>query len=372
MRLAIPRRHRSTLVIAGGFALALAVVLLTSTGERTFHPLDPDNPDPAGARALARVLDREGVDVVVARGADALEGQDVGPGTTVLVTSPDQLGPSTAERMLTHTRGADVLIAGAGLAATEALGVPHPPSSLSPRTARVAECERLGLTPALEVAVDRAYAYDTGRGCFTTRQGHLLADAGDGLLLLGAAELLENDQITRADNAAVALRLLGQHDRLVWYVPEVTDLVGEDQVSITALLPRWLQPALLLTGLGALAGMLWRGRRFGRLEVEPLPVVVRAIETTRSRGRLYRRAGDRAHAAEALRQAARGRIAARLRLPAATDPQVLVTETARVSGLDAEEVARRLGSWWPAPATDDELIQLATALAELDREVRRS
>ena len=33
--------------------------------------------------------------------------------------------------------------------------------------------------------------------------------------------------------------------------------------------------------------------------------MVKAIETTRSRGRLYRKAGDRAHAAEVLRAAAR-------------------------------------------------------------------
>ncbi len=38
-------------------------------------------------------------------------------------------------------------------------------------------------------------------------------------MLFGADQALTNDQILRADNAAVALRLLGQDDRLVWYVP---------------------------------------------------------------------------------------------------------------------------------------------------------
>ncbi len=62
--------------------------------------------------------------------------------------------------------------------------------------------------------------------------------------------------------------------------------------------------------------MLWRGRRLGPLATEPLPVVVKAIETTRSRGRLYRKSGDRAHAADALRSATRARAATRLRLGA--------------------------------------------------------
>ena len=124
----------------------------------------------------------------------------------------------------------------------------------------------------------------------------------DGVTLLGASELLTNDQVLRADNAAVALRLLGQHDRLVWYVPEVADLVGDDGVSLRTLVPEWVFPGLWIAGATVVALLLWRVRRLGPLVTEPLPVTVKAIETARSRGRLYRKAGDRAHAARALRQ----------------------------------------------------------------------
>ena len=48
---------------------------------------------------------------------------------------------------------------------------------------------------------------------------------------------------------------------------------------------------------------LWRGRRFGPLAVEPLPVVVRASEATRGRARLYRRARAYGRATAALRAA---------------------------------------------------------------------
>ena len=66
--------------------------------------------------------------------------------------------------------------------------------------------------------------------------------------------------------------------------------------------------------------ILWRARRLGPLATEPLPVVVRAVETTRSLGRLYRRSGDRGHAAESLRRAARSRLAERLRLGSTARP----------------------------------------------------
>ena len=64
-------------------------------------------------------------------------------------------------------------------------------------------------------------------------------------MLFGADQALTNDQILRADNAAVALRLLGQDERLVWYVPSLDDLVGDDGVSLQSLLPRWIRPALV-------------------------------------------------------------------------------------------------------------------------------
>ena len=133
--------------------------------------------------------------------------------------------------------------------------------------------------------------------------GALVAEPRDGVVLLGAVDVLRNGGILEADNAAVALRLLGQHERLVWYVPDVADLAADDAVTLSSLLPGLAAARLWLVALALLALVIWRGRRLGALATEPLPVVVRAIETTRSRGRLYRRADDRAHAAATLRSA---------------------------------------------------------------------
>lgn len=276
-------RHRSSaLVLAGLVAAVVVVVALGPGGLRTSGPLDPDNPDPAGARALARVLEQQGIEVSVARGADALDAAGVGEGTTVLVTSTDQLGASTTRRLLRESRDARLVLAGPGPGTTRALGVARLPYAVSlsgPRPARCADPRLAGL----EIEVDQALEYPGAGGCFPGRHGALVVEPRAGVVLLGAADALSNDQILRADNAAAVLRLLGQDRRLVWYVPSVDDLVGGDGVSLATLLPRWLRPALWLGTIAVLALIAWRARRLGPLVTEPLPVVVKAIETTRSR-----------------------------------------------------------------------------------------
>jgi hypothetical protein len=194
----------------------------------------------------------------------------------------------------------------------------------------------------------------------------------DNVTLFGAGDALTNDQVARGDNAAVTLRLLGQSERLLWYVPSYDDLSAGDGVSAETLLPRWIRPGLWLGAIIALVVIAWRVRRFGPLATEPLPVVVKAIETTRSRGRLYRKAGDRAHAASGLRAAARTRTAERLRLGAGHDEAALIRDVARHVARPEAEVAAILGSHGSTPGSDKDLISLATDLAALEEEVRRT
>ncbi|GAA2136687.1 DUF4350 domain-containing protein [Nocardioides koreensis] len=366
------RRQRSTLVIVAAIAVAvLVVVVLGVGGVRTSTPLDPDNPDPGGAQALARVLDDHGVDVTVVRGADALDASPVPSGTTVLVTSTDQLGESTIRRMLDDTREADLVLAAPGPGTTEALGLSGSSFTVTAGDPRDAGCSDPRFA-GLSLEMDHALEYPSADGCFRGRHGVLVAEPRDGLTLLGASEALSNDQVLRADNAAAMLRLLGGGDRLVWYVPSIDDLVADDGVSLSTLLPRWIRPALWLGALALVALVVWRARRLGPLATEPLPVVVKAIETTHSRGRLYRRSGDRAHAAAALRSAARSRAREHLRLGPGSDDGTLVHDVARQVGRPAESVAALIAPDAPAPTTDPELIALANDLAELDREVRRT
>jgi hypothetical protein len=364
-------RNRASLLIGLGLVVAVLVAALTGGGDNT-TPMDPDNAGPDGARAVARVLDDEGVDVDVARSADELEDVAVGSDTSVVVVLPGNLGDATVERLLEHTSGAArVIVLGADIGAAEALGATVPPSNDDLGDGRAAGCVD-PLFDGLTVEVDTAPVYEGG-DCFPGDLGAVVLRPSDGLLLFGADQAFTNGQVLRADNAAIALRLLGQDRRLVWYVPSLADLSAGEGVSLTSLLPRWVFPGLWVAGLAAVATVAWRGRRLGALATEPLPVVVRAVETTRSLGRLYRRAGDRTHAAAALRRSARSRCAERLRLGSRFDPAGLVREVARHTGRPETEVARLLDPHPgdPGPSTDRDLINLAQALAELDREVQR-
>jgi hypothetical protein len=104
---------------------------------------------------------------------------------------------------------------------------------------------------------------------------------------------------------------------------------------------------------------------------------VRAVETTESRGRLYRRARDAARAGATLQLASRTRLADYLGLPRpspwissrGTD-QALVSAVAAASGRRVDEVGALLLG--PPPDRDDHLLGLAAELAALEKEVRRS
>lgn len=368
------RGHGSTLAILLGLVAALAVALLAGRGARTSAAYDPDNPGGDGAQALARVLSDEGVDIDVVRGAPALAGADIDAGTTVLVTAPGLLGRSTIEDLLTRSGGARLVVVGADVGVVDALGVGQLPQEISLGAGRTAGCDD-PLVDGLRLEADRALSY-AGTGCFgepdDPASGSLLVRPDAGLTLLGVPDALTNDQILRADNAAVALRLLGQDAHLVWYVPSIADLSAGDGVSLATLIPRWVRPGLWLGSLAVIALILWRARRLGPLASEPLPVVVKAIETTRSRGRLYRKAGDRRHAADALRRAALRSAAERLQLGRNAEVDAVVHAVARHVDRPVEQLTVLLRPDLDAPASDPDLIHLANDLAELDREVRRT
>ena len=366
------QRHRTAALVGAGTLLALVVAVLLGTDASTSATHDPDNPGATGARAVARVLADQGVDVRGrpvrrrARGHRRRRGHDRArhlprpPGTQhrPAAAGARRAGDGRGRRPRSG-RGAGP--GGRGRRARPASPTPRgPPAAPTPASTSCA---------GLAVDVDRATAWPTTAGCFGGPDGWWLASADDGLLLLGAAGILENDQVLRADNATAALRLLGRGDRLVWYVPDLADLAGDDGVSLRSLLPPWLLPAVWLGGIALVAVAWWRGRRLGPLAVEPLPVTVRALETTHARGRLYRDAADRAHAARALRRHSRTAAATHLRLPA-RDTATVARDVARALGRPTDEVAALLDDTAPAPRTDDELIRLATSLAALDREVR--
>jgi hypothetical protein len=363
------RRNRIWFAVGIALALALAVAVWATASDPEYSaPLDPQNPDPEGAQALAQVLEDEGVDITIVRSADALEDAEVGQRTTVLVTGTDQLASSTTRQLNLETSAADVVLVEPPDYVLEVLETRIEPAFADAETTGDCTDSRFD---DLTLRVDSAYGYDTRVGCFPSNDGFVLASGSGTTTYLGAGEAITNDQVLRGDNAAVALRLLGAHDKLVWYVPTYDDAADDEAVSLWAFAPDWLAPSLWLVAFAAIALILWRGRRLGKLASEPLPVVVRAVETTRSRGRMYRRADDRPYAAAAMRAAARRRLADHLRLGRAASEAEVITAVARHLGHPEQQVGALLALHAPVPGSDAGLVQLAKELMQLDREVRR-
>jgi hypothetical protein len=360
-------RHRTTvLVVAAALVAVLGTAWLGRSSTLHTAALDPQNPGGTGAQALARVLGREGVEVDIVRSAAALDSAGADASTTIVVTSAGNLGRSTTSRLLADQGQAQLVVVDPGPELVRELRSRAFPLTSTPAGAVPAGCPTYD---GLALQVDHAHSY-RGPGCFRAAGRTLLARPRVGLTFFGAAAALTNDQILDGDNAAVSLRLLGQRARLVWYVPSLADLAGGDSVSASSLLPDWLVPALWMTGVAGVGLIVWRARRLGPLAKEPLPVEVKAIETTRNLGRLYRRAGDRTHAANALRSAARVRLTDHLGMPPHASVDDLTTAVAARTGRAPSDLAvlLREGS---LPPDDAVLAELAHQLAELDREVSR-
>lgn len=380
--LGVLRRNRALGVVLGLVALGvLALVLVGPRSADPTDPLEPGNPNPEGAQALERVLADHGVRVTIAHGQSELAAARVDHDTTVFVTSTGQLSTHTSRRLAALAADAGSLVlADAPTVAVKSLGLGVRGAFVPVEHPVGAACDDPLLADLnLDVPETVGHHVRTGSGlqetCFPVTFHHSTyglvtrVDRRPSTYLVGAAELFSNGRITSADDAAVALRLLGQHAHLVWYVADAADVPPGDAGPLSAVLPPWLGQAVILVCLAVLALVLWRGRRLGPLVVEPLPVVVKAIESTTSRGRLYSRARDRDHVAWTLREATAVRLAEQLRLPRHTGVDTLVLAVAARLGRRQDEIGDLLG---PRPVPDDAaLTLLAQRLTELEREVRQ-
>jgi hypothetical protein len=369
------------IVICLLLAVSLGMTVLNPSGKVNKEDLDPANPGPAGAQGLAHVLSDHGVAVTIVRSQGELLDERVDGDTTVVVTSPTHLSARTAKVALSHAApAAGLVLLDPDTEVTAGMGLPvrsHPTDLAGVR----ADCSNTALGMDLELdSADQAYTPTAAGGsdapiCFADKKNGggamvaLPAAAGrPPVTLLGAEGLITNGAILGADNAAIALRLFGQSSRLIWYVPTVADIAAADSTS-RAIAPAWFSPGLVLASSAVLFLCLWRGRRLGPLVTEPLPVVVRAVETTESRGRMYRKSRDRSRALAVLQLATRRRLAAYLGLSASSGINNVAAAAAAVSGRSYHDVLDLLSS--PATYDDSSLLERANTLNQLEKEVRR-
>lgn len=360
--------------------LASAVIGLVLLRPTSQAYLSPRNAGPQGARAVVHVLADHGVPVRQRTDSTAVH-DDVAAArgnVTLAVARTDLLTPTlTGElRQLLATWPAHVVLVGPPPSVLADLGLPV---GVTPTVA--AEVLAPGCTDVLPARAGRAVLGDTAyssqsatAACYPTDDGatYLTVPSGAGgqVTLLGSGELLTNDRLADEGNAALAVGVLGQQPLLVWWTPTPTAAeLGQGPASLRDLLPRpviWILGQLLVV---LLVVAVWRGRRFGRLVTEPLPVVVRSVETTLGRAALYRRARARGRAAQVLRAAAGRRIAVRCGLPRTAPPSVVSAVVAERTGRPVAHVAALLSG--TTPADDRQLLTLARDLDSLESALRR-
>ena len=382
------RRTRAVLLWALAVVLGGALLALVAGGEPPEEYLHPDGTGQGGARAVVEVLGDHGIDVeVVTTSTAAVDATR--DGDTLVVGNSDLLTDTAFERLLRGTRSADrvvLLDAAPGVLRSVDLGVV---ASAADGDSDRRDCSLPGGHGGGRVArISRAItasgdALPSGaRGCWPTTSGRGgeppayaavdLPATGDHapVTVVGFPDAATNRFVTEGDNAALVLRLLGGSSHLVWFHPGPQDATANPARDAPSVWPGWTAPGLVVVALAFVAFAVARGRRLGRLVPEPLPVVVRAAETTESRAELYRAAADRWRAARVLRSATTGRLATRLGLPAGATAEQVAPVAADAAGLPSTEVDRLLRG--PAPADEHGLVDLAQQLAHLEEKVRSS
>lgn len=384
------RRARFWVIAGLGAALvSVAAALIAGGGNAPRAPLAADNAAPAGARALVEVLRGQGVTVTVAGTLEAARAATAAAADPTLFFY-DANAYLDAGRLSTMAGLAPrTVVADPDFLALQTLAPGVGFGGASGAGTRTAQCTVPAAARAGTLAPGgRAFSIDpeaTGQqatgpggaeltGCFPGgRHTFSLVEqvrSGRTLTLLAGTAVLRNDTVTTSGNAALALNLLGAGDTLVWYLPTLADVARTGLPSLGALTPGWVTPTLLLLVLVALAAMLWRGRRFGPLVAENLPVTVRAGETMEGRARLYARANARLRAIDALRIGALQRLALRVGLPRTASVEDIVSAVAACTGGETGRVRAVLVD--ALPAGDGDLIALSDRLRDLELDTIRA
>lgn len=367
------RRHRALAALAAVVAVALGLVIwgqLAPKGDGV--SLSVDNPGPEGARAVAQILGRHGVDVRdAATFEDAMAALADGASPTLLLYDRDGFLDDSRLRDLSGAAKRLVVVS-PRLQTLAALDSGISQAGVVPEASTILEpgCALPDAEAAGAVSGESGFVYDGGTSCYrpTGSAAGLLTVSRDGhLSVLGSTAILSNERLDELGNAALAIRTLGSSADLVWYLPSVADLEtsGSPQ-TLDELAPDWshfLGPWLTLV---ALAAILWRGRRNGPLVFEPLPVVVKAVETAEGRARLYHDSHAIDQARDNLRAGTMVRLVRKLRLGPGATADETAEATARFLGRPSHDIKQLLNE---RPRSEARLVAWSQELDTLEKEV---
>lgn len=362
-----PRRSWRWVVVTLLVLAVLAGVDAYLTAPRPGARMDPSSTGPDGARALVELLRNAGVDVVVANGIADVE-RAARPDALILVAQSQYLTDTLLDRVAKIP--SDLLLVEPTTRAREAL-LPRLRVSGASGFDTDPNCTLREAVRSGPVRFGPTNTYEAKDGLPITRcyDGALIRfrDGGRTITAVGGTDFMTNGSLLQAGNAALAMNLAGDRPRLVWYAPHYVEGESSAKASLFELMPPNMIWIVWQLALVVLLVAVWKGRRPGPLVAEELPVVVRASETVEGRGRLYRSRRARDRAAAALRTATLQRLLPQLGLGAGASPAAAVSTVAQRVGSDPGLVSYQL--FGPPPTTDNDLLQLARALDEIERQV---
>ncbi|UQU63417.1 DUF4350 domain-containing protein [Couchioplanes caeruleus] len=388
--------------------------------------LSPTSDDGEGARLLADELTRRGIRVDVRTSTeDVLAAVAANGSATVFVAAPELVHPAYLDRLVRLPAGVRVVLVAPRKGQLDSAGLDVPVAgprwtAAAPQPGCSAPFSSAGAAATLRWRYDGG-AYDAVQ-CFEDGVAEFQVSGLADVTLVGAVDPFRNDRADEHANHAFATALLSRNDRVLWLDlhererpprtqptqdpyeqddPEWTDGgadgdgTGSDQDGEprdpstgqprdgegqtggggTALtdspLARAFPPAvwatLALLVAAAIALALASARRLGAPVAEPLPVRVRAAETVRGLGGLYRRAGARSTSLATVRSAALARLAEHYDLPADTPADDLAERVAADTGHPVDDVRHVLAG--SVEDSDGELVRAATAVQTLVRYV---
>ncbi len=374
-----PRRGRSAAawagiavgVLAAGVAVAAIAGIATMPAQGL---LDPEAAGPDGSRAVAQILGDRGVQVEIARDRDrALALLDEGRSTlAITATAPlddedlDELVSAASDVVLLEPRARDLR-----MYFGDAASAGYADETVAP------DCELPAARSSGAISPGEVYTPgDAELTCYPAAGGFgLLAtshpdDPDARIVAVDATAVATNAVLAEDANAALSLNLLGRTGTVVWYLPALGDGSRPLPPELGELTPPWVSPSIGLLVLAAIAAAVWRGRRFGPLVAENLPVTVRQSETTEGRARLYALAADPVHALDQLRRDTLQRIARMLGLGASAEAGAIADAAAARLSADRSRVRGILLD--DLPRTDRDLVDAADRLREVEDAVRLS
>jgi hypothetical protein len=370
-------RRWQTWVGIGLVVLAGGGIIAALHGPPANQHLDPGSVSGDGTHALADILTGLGRQVITVRSVPAAIGAAI-QGSTLVITSPEYL--SVADLSALGRVRASVLLVDPDPAALRAvaasvslIGSAQPvvvtaPACGLPAATLAGTADMGGVNLILSVPSTAA------EECYSSTSGPTLVQMpvrGRTVTVLASGAPLTNARLAAEGNAALALNLLPTH-RVVWLVPPpvAVAVTTTGPRTFTSLLPVAVYVVTIQLAIATLLAAAWRARRLGPLVPEPLPVVVRAVETTEGHGRLYQSRHAYAQAAAALRSALIDRLARAVGMPAGASPETVVTALAGRSSAGSQRLTELL--YGPPPRNDAALVALARDLDELEREVGRT